>query len=363
MFKSWGNEKFEFAEVEDVPRPKGSKINKIVNKKIHLMEITCGMCGKEKKESEYYISYNPLHKNGKLPFCKKCLKDSCYDDKGKLDVNKINKMLQMVDRPFIYDLLRISSESGHDTVGNYFKNLQLVQYRHFGYEDSVFKPQAEHSNVPKQWEKKEDEFQLTDEIEEFFGYGFTEDEYRAMFKKYTFLKNNYPETTNMHVEALKTYVRYKIKEEFAIAKGDVGTASKWAELSAKAATSAKINPSQLSKADLSGGLNSVSELIKATEQAVDIIPILPQFKFRPNDALDFVIWCYVNYTRDLKGLPACEYADVYSFYDRKKQEYIDQYGDLHGIFKEDPTEENREKLIKFIVQPSVGDNEAGDSDG
>ena len=345
-------------------RPKGSlgaRTKKI--KTVSDTSISCGICGVTKKEVEFYLSSNPLHRNGKLPYCKKCIKKMCFNEDKKLDLDKVKKMLQMVDRPFLYEILKSSVASDSNTIGDYFKNLQLAQYRHLGYADSVFEPQCEYDDVPIELDKDKpkENFSVTDEMEEFFGAGFSSAEYQAMFKKYNFLKNNYPETTNMHIEALKTYVRYKVKEEFATAKGDVGTAGKWADLASKAATSAKINPSQLSKADLQGGLNSVAELMKAAEQAVDILPILPKYKCQPNDALDFVIWCYVNYTRDLKGLPLCEYEDIYAFYDKKKAEYIDQYGDIYGIFTDDPTEQNRDKLVQFIVKPSL--DMEGDEDG
>lgn len=43
--------------------------------------------------------------------------------------------------------------------------------------------------------------------------------------------------------------------------------------------------------------------------------------------------------------------DIYKFYDEKKKEYIDQYGDPYGIFKDDPSEANRESIKKFITIP------------
>lgn len=54
---------------------------------------------------------------------------------------------------------------------------------------------------------------------------------------------------------------------------------------------------------------------------------------------------------ELQGLPQCSYSDVYKFYDKKKQEYLDQYGDPYGIFTEDTTEKNRSGIEKFIDLP------------
>ena len=156
----------------------------------------------------------------------------------------------------------------------------------------------------------------------------------------------------MHTEALLIYIRYRVKEEIATALGNIQDAKAWGEMANKAATNAKINPSQLTKADLSDGLSTFSELSQAVEKEVDIIPILPRFKYRPNDALDFNIWCYVNYMRDLAGLPPCNYEDVYAFYDERKRDYVAQYGDPYGMFSDDTSEKNRENIKKFIKEDS-----------
>ena len=171
-----------------------------------------------------------------------------------------------------------------------------------------------------------------------FGEGYTKSEYRKMFNKYEKLKLNYTLQTNLHQEALATYVRFKVKEEDATAKGDVTEAKKWYDAAQSAAENGKLTPKQLTKADLDSGVNSVSELTKALEQAVDVIKILPKFKYRPNDAVDFTIYCYIDYERKLNDQPSVPYEDVYAFYDKKKQEYIDQNGDPYGIFSNDPTE-------------------------
>ena len=102
------------------------------------------------------------------------------------------------------------------------------------------------------------------------------------------------------------------------------------------------------KADLSDGLSTFSELSQAVEKEVDIIRILPKFKYRPNDALDFNIWCYINYSRELSGLPSVDYEDIYAFYDKKIEEYVEQYGDPYGIFEDDTSIKNRESIKKFI---------------
>jgi hypothetical protein len=169
--------------------------------------------------------------------------------------------------------------------------------------------------------------------------------------------------TNLHQEALATYVRFKVKEEDATANGNVDEAKKWYDAAVNAAEKAKLTPKQLTKADLQGGVTSISELTKALEQAVDVIKIMPQFKYRPNDAADFNIYCYVNYERELNSQPQVEYSDIYSFYDKKKKEYLEQNGDPYGIFNGDTTEKNRDTVKTFIKLPDDYEDLAGDKNG
>ena len=144
-----------------------------------------------------------------------------------------------------------------------------------------------------------------------------------------------------------------LTNEFSIAKNEASVAEKWGRLAKDAATAAKINPSSLSKSDLQGGLNGFAELVKAVEETVDVISIMPKFRYMPQDAPDFIIYCYVNYVRDLKGLPPCEYWEIYEFYDKNKQTYIEQYGDPFEIFKDDIDISNRENIKKFLIDYSA----------
>lgn len=357
----------------------------------------CLACPPENHENEhplgdFYLSKNPMHKDGKVPWCKSCILKYSLSDAGEIDEEKFKAVLQQIGKPYYKDLINIAIKQykkehsfmsdeeikyhGKEIIGIYFtKQNSLRQYQGKSYIDSekdgfvkkqgILVSDVSIGNTIIQTKKDKhysniDNFEVTEEIKSLFGDGYETLEYKKMYDKYEKLKINYSLQTNLHQEALATYVRFKVKEEDATAKGNVDDAKKWYDAAQNAAEKAKLTPKQLTQADLQGGINSFSEIFKAVEQAVDVIPILPRFKYRPNDALDFNIWCYINYARDLQGLPHCEYEDVYRFYDKKKKEYLDQYGDPYGIFKEDPTEKNRENIKKFITLPN--DYEDGDEE-
>jgi len=340
-----------------------------------------------------------MHTDGLIPMCKTCVLEKSYNaETDDIDIEMFKNILRQIDKPYIESVLQSSINQYNNTyggknvskgnktkiIGYYFKNIQtLRQYCALDWnggiewEKRIMKQsknskttQVEEKYVSKNMSNNENDeqtytldddtekFEVTKDIIRLFGEGYKKFEYKAMWDKYEFLRKSYPDFTNLHVEALVTYVRFKVKEEQSTAQGDAVNAEKWNTAATKAAEKAKINPNQLSQSDLQGGLNSFSELLKAVEQSVDFIPILPRFKYRPNDAIDFNIWCYVNYIRDLEGKPMCKYEDVYKFYDKRKQEYLDQYGDPYDIFKDDPTEDNRDKIKKFITLPK--DYEDGD---
>lgn len=344
----------------------------------------CSNCHKTKKYKDFYQASNPATSSGGgvVNVCRTCVKKESIDSDGTLNVDKFKKMLMLMDKayaPSIVDMAieetntAINSGKGRkDLIGNYMKDLNLSQYAKISFLDSIAMLEKGNTHIStavttaekKQKEKEEvyvkqvDDFVVTDDLLDLFGEGYTKNEYRLMKKKYDTLKINYTIQTNLHQEALATYVRFKVKEELATASGNVGEADKWNKAAQDAAEKAKLTPRQLTQSDLQGGINSFGEIFRAVEQAVDVIPILPQFKTRPNDSLDFLIWCYINYARDLQGLPHCSYEDVYKFYDKKKEEYVSQYGDTYGIFNDDVSEHLRPNIEKFITLPK--DYEDGD---
>jgi len=335
--KEFGNEK----KVKEVPV---------------LDKLSCVKCNKLKRQGEFYKSYDPEVKSGKLPYCKKCLKESCRDENGEIDLELVKNTLKEVDKPFLDDIFRSSlSQSEKDPIGMYIKNISLQQFKFLKWEDSYFGNENTTKTKIKNVKVNDD---ILEPAKELFGNGFEDIEYKAMWEKYNFLKKNYPGTTNLHVEALRKYVQYAVKEEAAISSSDFKAAKEWGTMAEKAATKAKINISQLSAADLQGGLNSFSEFAFAIEQAKEVVKILPKHRYRPNDAIDFTIWCYINYIRELKGLPLVSYEEVYMFYDRMEAEYIRQYGDPNGIFEGNPTRKNRPNIKKFVLMPKEEDEYA-----
>lgn len=376
----------------------------------------CTCCHHEKRLVDgFYISKSPLFSiDGRLPVCKDCIADMCVDsDTGEINEVELNKCLRKFDKPYYKNDLMSAYEQferehafidkenikkyGRDIIKLYFKNISMRQCINKSYEDSekdgfihqntntvkskikkidtIFadvnnpSPVIEDSENDKSVkpisiiQKEEpvilandDNFKVTPEIIDLFGEGYTRSEYKKMVKKYKEMSQTYVIQTSIHKEALVTYVRFKVKEEMATVKGDVAEASKWYMAAQNAAEQGKLTAKQLSKEDLQGGIVNFSDIFTAVEGAKERIKIFPEFKYQPKDAADFIIWCYINYERNLNNMPEVEYKDIYEFYDKKKKEYVDTYGDPYGIFTNDTTESNRDTIEKFITVPKEFDD-------
>ncbi|MCM3110025.1 hypothetical protein [Lederbergia lenta] len=294
--------------------------------------LTClGECGKNKdKKSGFYNSNSELYKSlGKIPICKSCLKSTVNYN----DMETVYSILKQFDIMFAIGYWKKAEDSKMDTFARYMTMANsLHQFEGRGWKDSIFINSVvkENSDLESDQESPVDEFLNTisesdlDSLKESYGYGYPDGEYILFEKKYQQLKPSFQLLTTMHEEHLREYCINKVKETLAKAKGSIKEAKDWATMAKDVAEAGKLKPSQMSKADLSQGLDGFGQLARMVEEKVDIIPVLPKFISQPKDKPDVVLWCYLNYIRDLQGLPEAEYKDIYNFYEERREDYEKQ---------------------------------------
>lgn len=164
-----------------------------------------------------------------------------------------------------------------------------------------------------------------DELRHLFGSGFSPDEYETLYDIYKSYLNNYPLRTAMHKMALIKVCKCTLRYNQTLADNDTEAMRVWDMALSKALKEAKINPEQLSAADLSDGMTSFSQLSLAVEKAIDVVPILPQFIENPKDRVDYTLWEYINYARHLEGKPLIEYREIYGFLQQRYESLKKRY--------------------------------------
>lgn len=103
--------------------------------------------------SNFYNSNSPMAKEGKSPFCKKCIKDMIdYDD-----INTIYTVLQVMDLPYIYEYWDrcIGDTNNKDPFGNYLRMANsLNQFKGLKWKDSIFDSSIKNEEDTKQIKKE-----------------------------------------------------------------------------------------------------------------------------------------------------------------------------------------------------------------
>ena len=319
----------------------------------------CLKCGKPKADSAFFKSSSSYHKDGLVPICRKCIIDTAYDpETDALDTDSFEEILQKIDKPFLPEIMdsveaqivkQFSNKAGYErvktAVGLYFKNINsLKQYQDATYSTHDNKPSKRQRTEDLVYYLSDDNFTVTEEMIRLFGEGYTAKEYQTMKRIYEDSKQDYPNISSSQKNLLLRYVRFAAKEEIATSSGGIADAEKWSKLASEALK-------QLNAIDVQGGVTCFSEFFQKFERVQDVTRILPEFKYRANDAPDFIIWCYVNYCRRLEGKPEIDFEEIADYYDQAKADFIERYGDRHGIFADDPTLRNRDNIREYITLP------------
>lgn len=293
----------------------------VENSDDNIQKIKCSKCGQEKETNKFYPCYSKDNKTGFTYLCKECCETFGLDE-GYFTKESAYRLCKLIDKPYKEEYFLYCQNPKFKTekskIGAYIQisNSSKGKARQEGFSASeVFNKTNESYN-----NTSDDSNGDLEDYCKLFGKGFQIDEYEWLGQKYYMLIDNYPIRTKMHQEMLIKYCKYALREDQALAENDMQAAKYWGDLASKTATSAKINPNQLSVADLSDGMNCFSQIAQAVEREIDIIDHLPKYLKQPQDRVDYTIYMILDYLRDLEGKPHINYEDVWKFMNDKNKE-------------------------------------------
>ena len=171
----------------------------------------CIACQKEHSKSEFYQSYNPIHTNSLIPYCKKWIKQTVRTEDGEIDVELLKDILRQVDLPFLKDYWNAACKGKEETVGRYFKDLKLQQNRSLTWKDSIFENKSNDSDKFNVEDKNENE-ELT--YSKIWRGSFTDSDLQYLEEYYRNLNNDFKIVTTNH----KDYARKIAKASLAMDK-------------------------------------------------------------------------------------------------------------------------------------------------
>lgn len=141
----------------------------------------CVACGKTHAKTEFYVSENPFHANGRLPICKKKMRDYVASSPTEISPKKLQSLLRQMDLPYIHSVYVSAVEDERETLGTYFAHINsLRQYKGMTWDDSEFEDlTTTGSMIPV-----DSDFYVSKEITKRWGLGYEETEYQFLESYY-----------------------------------------------------------------------------------------------------------------------------------------------------------------------------------
>ena len=99
----------------------------------------CCTCGKPLALNKYYKTYSNLYTDSLLPICKDCFSHKFweYGNLYKSSKMAMQRMCMLFDVYFNENMFDSCDTNDETVIGNYFRKLNMTQYRGKTFEDSL----------------------------------------------------------------------------------------------------------------------------------------------------------------------------------------------------------------------------------
>ena len=199
-------------------------------------KFECFYCGKEYVETNFYNSNSEFYSNiGKLPYCKQCIEKfylqyfNRYTNEGCLTPEKkaVQRLCMIFDIYYRDDVF-VSSMNKIKTSGmnispmfQYMKTIQLSQYNRNKetYENTITEAEQENFAMAS-ISNLSDETTVDKKTIDFFGSGFTDDDYKYLKKEYDDWTARHECNTKAQEEVIKDICFNRLQNLKALRKGE-----------------------------------------------------------------------------------------------------------------------------------------------
>lgn len=198
-------------------------------------KFRCFYCGNEYVNTNFYNSNSVFYSNiGKVPYCKQCVEKfykqfyEKYTNEGCLNPErKAVKRLCMifdvyyVDKVFDSAMNKIrESNMNISPMGQYMKTIQLSQYNRYKetYENTITKEEQE--EFVNSFEDMSDSRNVDEKTVQFFGAGFTDEDYEFLKREYEDWTARHECKTKAQEEVFKDICFNRLQNLKALRKGE-----------------------------------------------------------------------------------------------------------------------------------------------
>ena len=218
--------------------------------------------------TDFYNTNNlEIFKNGKMPICKHCFKEYVYIN-GEINLDRLKKLLMVCDYPFFSIEFKSALEDKNETLGTYFKNIQLNHKGATWYSGDI----SNSTNIKiDDGELVESDFKLNNEVIKFWGKNYTNDEYEFLQEYYHDLIRIYDHSLPSQINNYKNMAKTQLQANKCLSTGDMGGYDKSMKILSMLSGDSNIKPVQESSSDRiqKGGFDVFIKHIEEDEPIFD----------------------------------------------------------------------------------------------
>lgn len=202
----------------------------------------CCSCGEPKNSTHFYKSYSEFYSNGVLPICKECFSRKFGQYAAEYHSNKkaMQRMCMAFDIYFNEDLFDKCDTNDDTVVGNYFRKLNMAQYKGKTFDTTIKDGDFSLSGDRKQPKEKRvaivDEYGNEDNNEEInpediekWGVGLLPIDYENLNNHYKYLKSANPHCDSNQEIFINDLCYAKMQQLKCVREGDMENFKKMGE--------------------------------------------------------------------------------------------------------------------------------------
>ncbi len=208
-----------------------------------VKKYMCCHCGELLEELEYFKSESDFYQNFKLPICKKCFirEFGNYLNSYHSSKKAMQRMCMAFDVYFNEALFDSCDTTGDDRViGNYFRKLNMAQYKGKTFEDSINSGEVLLSGdriqvgekrvalVDKYGNESTEAFVKPNDVE-LWGVGLAANDYANLNTHYNYLKKANPHCDSNQEIFIRDLCYAKMQQLKCVAAGDMDNYKKMGE--------------------------------------------------------------------------------------------------------------------------------------
>lgn len=225
---------------------------------VREIEYRCSKCGRvETKPMNFFKTYSPIFENnGFMPICKDCL--AKLYNKYLLSFHDIHKAIKRICMAMdlyynesIVDSCIKKSQASTPPIGEYIKKLNLSGYKGKTFDNSIDEcflfDLREDESLEKDLETKPIST-IPDSVRGRWGYGFSDEDYKALEEHYRYLKKSNPDFDNNQEIFIMDLCQIKLQQSRAMMSGRIDDYIKLTESYRKTFSQAGLKTTQDSSA-------------------------------------------------------------------------------------------------------------------